>query len=330
MRGPSIEGLKISGLYIRELVSTTRHENRFDINPSITVDSGKVSIYFRRTNTSVQPISDEFGNMKTHRHGNVLKNSLHKIILDPSGKISEELELVSENSAMCIEDVRAFTDNGVTHLLGTIVIPRNEETGDPWHTKVAYSNGKIFSILSSPVGKRFEKNWVPIKSIGNHLYLVHSNNPPLTLKLDLKSLRYETSPFKNLHRNLTLSGGSPCICMPDGSLLRVARRRLALFNRGFVHISYVVKLDQNFNEIVLSRPFIFQTLGFEIANGLAMDGNQIYISWGENDSKMYLATITLESLQSWLSDNLHDNKIAYKVFRNVLFLKRFLARNLEV
>jgi hypothetical protein len=113
--------------------------------------------------------------------------------------------------------------------------------------------GDKFQTLDSPLSKRFEKNWVPIRIQGDTLELLHSNNPFRVVHLDLNSGMQSSYIIEGVGASLPLSGGTPFVLLEDGGYIRVARMRFAFFGRGFVHFNFLVRHDANLKEIQISN-----------------------------------------------------------------------------
>lgn len=287
-----------------EIHPITQSPDKFYINPTLGIRNSYLEIFYRETNISIRPEADKKGVMKKVQIGDELSNTVFKGILTNDGKISQAQEVVENRKGYSLEDVRVAYWLGHQVLIGAQVNQSQIRDEAEWRTRVAINLNGVSTPLPSPVGKRFEKNWVPINVVNNQLHLLHSNKPTRVISVNLVNLTQESWVTENSQSGITLSGGSQFVLLRDFSYFRVARKRFPLFDRGYVHISFIVAHDFEFRESAISTPFIFRDFGFEICNGLVLDeSDKFYFSWGENDLRMYLGICTYSSLLSWFEHN---------------------------
>ena len=276
----------------------------FSINPTITRNGDLTEFFFRKTNLSVRPNADKFGNMEKIQVGSIIKNALYKGILINKNELSEVELVIPEDAQVALEDVRVITFGNQDLLIGTQVRTEFQDSQAKWRTRVAIQIGDQNYLLESPVGKNYEKNWVPVSVKNGCLTMLHSNNPTRLVFFDLKDKTQTSEVLADIQTSIPVSGGSQFVALPDLNFVRVARRRFPLFHRGYVHVSFIVMNNSEYLECAISTPFIFKDFGFEICNGLQLDQNDNFIfSWAENDSMMYLGYCSRIKLLEWLKRN---------------------------
>ena len=304
---------------VKELRPINPQPSKFYINPAVIYQDSQLYVYFRETNLSIRPSANSMGQMKKLQSESRLGNSVMRGTLSDSFQILSQELVVSETDPTPLEDVRAFNVGKETYLIGTHVILDNAAKDKLISTRICVRSSSGSRILNSPVSKKFEKNWVPIRLFGDVLELLHSTNPCRVISLNLSTGTQTCSVTTVGELPLKLSGGTPYLRLQDGSYLRVARRRYPLFNRGYVHLNFFAHYDENLEVIALSKPFIFRQIGFEICNGIALSkDDRIIFSWGENDEKMYIGTSTRESVTDWISGNSIQETRLFQIFVQLL------------
>ena len=277
-------------------ISITPPGSLWNLNPTISSNS---NIYYRQTTGAFFPIAGLDGNPQIENVSKEFKNATFKASISPNFEVEQITEVLPLSGDPCLEDLRVISEGEKEYLVGTLVTSSSPK---PWKSTVAiYDVQKHRTIsLVSPFGYQIEKNWVPIDVSNGLVRILYSSNPLQVIEMDLNTgVQRNLIPVKQSKSNL--SGGSQFVKLNNGEYLRVARKRFAVFNRGRIHLSYLVIHDANLIEIKRSRPFIFQTIGFEICNGLSLNKEgEIVFSWGENDRKMFLATALLEDLLKWI------------------------------
>jgi hypothetical protein len=72
--------------------------------------------------------------------------------------------------------------------------------------------------------------------------------------------------------------------------------------RKIATLSYLVFHNSDGQIIRMSKPFLFKKFGFEICNGLTLEGENLLFSWGEDDIRMYVGRIPIQDLLAWAQD----------------------------
>jgi len=281
--------LKIPFLEKVTIISVANVIILWTLNPTIT-QSDNHQIYYRKTTGALVPVAKLNGVSRIDNPSKEFKNALMRLELSEDLTVTHNETIIDLSGPPCLEDVRAITFQERVLLVGTLVLTSSP---NPWTSTVAiYDPLKNTTIqLKSPLNRRIEKNWVPIEVEGDILRLLYYSTPLHIIEVDLLS-----GNQKNTILNSTgtaqkpLNGGSQFVKLEDGSYVRVARKRFAILGMGRIHFNYFVHHDINLIETGRSRPFVFQTLGFEICNGIKLDGNgNIYLTWAQNDRDMFIA-----------------------------------------
>lgn len=298
----------------------------FSINPTIKRNGETIEFFFRKTNLSVRPNADKSGNMQKIQTSPTLKNALFKGILIDKNELSDVEQVISEDEEIALEDVRVIAHRNQDLLIGTQVRNEFQNSQEKWRTRVVIQIGDQKYPLESPVGKKYEKNWIPITIKDDSLVMLHSNNPTRLVFFHLRNYTQTSRVLTDTRASISLSGGSQLVLLPDLNYLRVARKRFPLFHRGYVHVSFIISNNSDYSECAISTPFLFKGFGFEICNGLQLDENDNFIfSWAENDSTMYVGYCSRIKLIEWLGNNqlnIHKNSGTLSMFKKVVALKR--------
>ena len=291
-----VENLRIPVLNRVIDISIKPPDGLWNLNPTV---SGNSNVYFRQTTGAFFPQAGLDGNPLLENVSQEFKNAIFRGRISSNLEIDSVFEVLPLTGVPCLEDVRVVSERERDYLVGTLV---TSSRPNPWKSSVAiYDIGKRRTIvLKSPLNNSIEKNWVPIEVSNGWLKILYSSNQLQIIDVDLDT-GHQSNSVPISQSKTVLNGGSQFLKLHDGRYLRVARKRFAVIYRGRVHLSYLVLHDENFIELKRSRPFIFQTVGFEICNGLIQTSEgEIIFSWGENDRKMFLATASLENLLRWI------------------------------
>jgi hypothetical protein len=291
-------------------------------NPTIALEKDSVRIFARATNRVYSPKADKYGAMQRDEKGTTLRNGVLSGLLNEEGKLLNHDFVIPVTPPPCFEDPRVITYKDSYILLGSVIEKESDSVNREWRLVAGLylAAQSKFLNLPSPIGRSLEKNWVPIRVDGDALLLQYMNNPLSVVEVNLLSGESKFMILDKEIKETSLNGGTQWIDTGQGTYLRIARKRFAMQNLGYVHLSYLVLHGQDFKEIKRSRPFIFRKIGFEICNGLVLDKNAIlHFSWGEDDTKMFYGTKSLSATLSWLDENssnldskiLHFNKVVF-------------------
>jgi hypothetical protein len=136
------------------------------------------------------------------------------------------------------------------------------------------------------------------------LFVFYSSQPARVLEIDLVTSKVNPISISGHPSKLNFHGRTQFIKLQNGNFLRIASSRFPLKDFGSVHFSFIVEHAPNYEEIRASRPFLFQTPGFEICNGLQYQSEDLLIlTWGCNDRASYFVNISVDSLYKWLCEN---------------------------
>ena len=320
-------------LSIGEIRPTIQHEyNHF--NPSIkSKENGNLEVFWRVSDSKHPSQNDIFGEpIIGARQAIKDQNDYEDIICGELIQPINLATLIPKNQTLVeIAKVKNSRDNEfgnpTTNLKLFLEDPRlHPGTGD-YFTAIArfgnYRSGlhnEIFTrmiivnrltgegtVIHSKNDGRIEKNWVVIREYLNEIVLLKQSEPMVLVHFNLRTgatSSVEFGPTPKSKSQTNLNGGSPLVLVDDKFYIRVARQQFLLSKIGRVRINILVMHDLEFREIGRSQPFIFQVLGAEICNGLALQNDLFYFTWGENCYKMFLGVCNKDELISWFKNNL--------------------------
>ena len=299
------------------VIKTVKYSGLWNMNPSVSFSGEEIKIYGRATSWVFNPKTNSRGHnslsttqpnsplLETGSHS-VVRNQLFSGYLLDSGELSNQIVVLEESAPPCFEDARAFKYKGEDYLIGTWTTQINEFDKSVIKQSMAiYSVYKnTFTLLKSPFLKSTEKNWVPIEVVGDTLIVFYSSQPARILKINLESHHVQVHDLQTHNLGLDFHGRSQLVKLDNSNFLRVASLRLPIKDFGLVHFSFLVEHGPNYEEIRISRPFIFNTLGFEICNGLGrFKNNNLIFTWGCNDKAMYFAKCDIPTIMKWFDSN---------------------------
>lgn len=149
-------------------------------------------------------------------------------------------------------------------------------------------------IVKSP---RYERNWMPV--LGFPSRFVYSVDPLVVLDLDA----FDGSNLSGLPIGGKLRGGSPLIARGEQFLAVVHEVATAKSGSGSASVEYThrfVTFDAVLKAVKAGPPFFFQKRGIEFCCGLAAVGDRVWIAYGVEDKRAFLAEVPEETLKEFL------------------------------
>jgi hypothetical protein len=296
----------------------------WQLNPSVAQKDNRIFLVWRETNGAFSSKANLFGQMHLDKRGNETVNKVFFGELLGNGEVLNVKLLADSGQGLSLEDPRIFVSEKDLWIIATKLTSIKGLNGTKWSSTICLLSipGLCRFDLVSPFEKNIEKNWVPAEVKQDRISVLYSSYPATSLSVDLTT-GFQSLPTISKDRyKRRFNGGSQFVKLNNGDFIRVARRRVPFFLRGYCHISYLILHDSNFQAKRISKPFVFKKIGIEVCNGLALnaEGNFL-ISWGEEDRRMYVATIGYEELLLWFHSN------SRKFPRQSVSSLRFPSRN---
>lgn len=233
---------------------------------------------------------------------------VHKMVIKPPADFVTNFSAVQG-----IEDIRMIYHKNVVYLIGNSrelcpdTHPRIVLITFPIGNDGSYINNKQnFVVLNGFNDDICQKNWSPfINKNTNTLQIIYSFSPLIVLQPDIITGKCEV--LHTIHNNLphSLKGGSNGVYI-NNFLYFVIHEVVYEAGRQYYH--RLVKLNDSFNIIAVSKPFIFERVGIEYCCGLSYCHSEklVYISWGSFDKSANVLTITKDDFLKQL-DNIDSN-----------------------
>ncbi len=137
---------------------------------------------------------------------------------------------------------------------------------------------------------RAQKNWMPVV-VADQLLLVYSCDPTLVVRPDLDTGRCEVVRESDPPTACDdFRGGSQLV---DVSAL-TGRPAWLAFTHGVLsegprrYYHTLVRFDRNLAIAAVSDPFLLRGEGLEFVAGCARDGDELVVTWGENDGEAWI------------------------------------------
>lgn len=269
-------------------------------NPSVALDADGFSAVVRSANYRLDEshryeVLDSEGVIRTENYLVALDEELHlrgaRLLTPPPARTVA----LSDFPVRGYEDCRLFRSNRGWHALATV----RDRDDEGWCQMVLLDidGAEVVreTLLESPQARRHEKNWVPFFA-GERLCLVYSWEPTVVLGLDLDSGSWEElARSAPSHLSEQTRGGTPGVALGNGWLFLVHECVwLPDGQRRYLH--RFVELGPDFRVKDASRPFYFLERTIEFAAGLALDHDDLVISFGVGDARAWCAQVPLESL----------------------------------
>lgn len=153
--------------------------------------------------------------------------------------------------------------------------------------------GRSYAI-PDPLGRDFSKNWMPIV-IGSRLLLVTDIDPLMIYEFDDgKMVPIHVSNIKK--NNFIVHGGSNILNI-NGNFLGVVHGRFE-FDRGrWFYWHAVANFQQNFNDVVIGRPFYFEDRQIEFCLSIDKSGDELRVPYSVNDATLSMIQFGVDDLE---------------------------------
>lgn len=172
-------------------------------------------------------------------------------------------------------------------------------------------------VLKSPHQMTREKNWMPWV-VGDDLYFLYALAPFEVYKLVEDALVCICKKEGLIHRKSFISGSSQIVAWGDGYLaVTHTRHPVSVFKKIWMKyllrdktyklkktyfLHQFVTLNEEFEVTGFSEDFFFEDLGIEFCAGVAVNENNLVISYGVKDSQAKLIKLSADKLKSFVKN----------------------------
>lgn len=195
-----------------------------------------------------------------------------------------------------IEDVRLFNYRDRVLAIGNRF--EIQERGRRVNTMVLldfdkHLRGGTLQDIASPYGFRREKNWSPFVH-SDELFFIYSYDPPVLLRysFDTASVTFADSLYSRYRPNsfrFLIGGSSPGVRTSHGYVFIAHRRKASLSKGRMIYLSRLYWLDESFTSMVGGSYFFINSPTIQFVNGLLIDDEFVYLSYGQMDHAAHLA-----------------------------------------
>lgn len=278
-------------------------EGYYNFNPTIVSHKLKMHLFTRISNISFSSLSDHRGKFKPRGKDLPLENQIVSYSYH-QGEVDSREEVSPLGKVPNYEDPRAIVWRNDIWLVTNKVTKLEGKTSRNWRTLITLLNPstKEELELESPWDLPIEKNWSHVPGDENLTFL-YMSNPQVAVSYDLKGEL--TKITEQPSRYPLLNGGSSLILISKDRYLRIGRRTYWEGKRKIMRVNYLVVYNENFEELICSKPFIFTEVGNEIANGLTLRDEMLYFTWSFDDIESHIGTIGSEELLNFIENNPH-------------------------
>lgn len=152
-----------------------------------------------------------------------------------------------------------------------------------------------------------EKNWMPVLDMPYHF--VKWCNPTEVVKVDPETKTTETVFLgKRVEKPLDYRGGSQVITV--GNYRMAITHQTSLFNseagrKNAVYRHCFVIWDKNWNVMHYSEPFAFLDNAIEFCAGMALQGDELLLTFGVQDNAAYLLRLPMKAFEEFINAKLN-------------------------
>ena len=271
-------------------------------NPTIIKENEQDFVFFARvTNKSYMQKTDFLERSIAREQNEIPVDAVARFLVNDQFNVFDFEYVIPLSSTPHFQDPKGFVSGDKQYLFGNYVLKYPNNQNRQFVCKVAFYDikSKRLEVFESPLHKNIEKNWIPFKIEGDNLYMIYECKPYATLNYNLvtKDMKYD---LRENSADLNYHGGSPFVKIGLDEYLRIVRYKFRFPKLGLVTLSYAMIHDEKLNIIFTSSPFIFKKFGFEICHGLALMNNELIFTWGEDDFKMFMGSISLDKFINWI------------------------------
>lgn len=262
----------------------------FPTNPSILSIDGKFLICVRGVNYTL----DDTRSMKPTLTGEQSFRTINKFMV-ASPDFATFHALPQLDAAFSdIEDVKLFTFGGETYGIGSRIVDHADNACCITLIKI---DRDLVSTdaqdIPSPFGLRQEKNWCPFEHDGN-LCFVYSYHPLIILRYrrDTHAVEFcnpDHAAYAARSLPFLVCGSSPGVETPDGYLFVAHRRSVRLPKLNRAYLSRLYYLDRRVSAVTGGSYFVIEQPAIQFVNGIHLDEQSVYVSYGSNDRSAHLA-----------------------------------------
>lgn len=315
------EAVNASGKLIPLLLNSNDTNGTAVFNPSVYNDNGKLRVNIRHCQYTL--FHSEKGRFP-HDYGPLLYlNPEDDITLTTTnylGELDQNYNLKSYTKVdtsrfdvpplwefIGLEDCRLFRWDNKLYLCG---VRRDTKTNGEGRMELSElsENGKEISRWRIPApgnnDSYCEKNWMPILDMPYHF--VKWCNPLEIVQVDPSKGTCKTVLLKPTNLTKDYRGGSQVISLGDyyialTHITRLWKTESQKKNAKYTH-SFLV-WDKNWNFIKATEEFSLMNANIEFACGMAVNNNDVLISFGYQDNCAFLLQITKDFLLEYIEKN---------------------------
>lgn len=220
-------------------------------------------------------------------------NKLGKIENGKFVIVADLQEPASVKSTFGFEDVRLFFRDGDLHGIATVAL-HGQSVG------VAKADMVVFKIEGDAVldekvvtSPRYERNWMPVvEGAALPQRFVYSTNPLIlvTAASDIAALKLNGG---------ILRGGSQVV-ERQGVRIAVVHEVAGGAGKPVEYTHRFVVFDAGLSSAKIGKPFFFQKRGIEFCSGLAVKDDKVFVAYGVEDKRAFLAEVPDETLSEFL------------------------------
>jgi len=293
---------KLNLIVLREVseLHIPQPEGIYCYNPTIVSYHGKLLGFARTSNISYKPKLDFFGRSMLRTEVSFLLNGIVSFELGSKFEVIDASVFRPLERVPNFEDPKAVILDDSIHLFCNMVSKEQDKSDRAIHclnASLNVANGTLVNY-PSPFQKNIEKNWIPFVSTDSILSFCYSTHPQIILNFARNSTEVSIKKLSEVSK-YNLHGGSQIVELMPDLFLRVARRRISLSNRRIAILSYLIFQNAEGEIVRVGKPFVFRKFGFEICNGLTRVGQDLILSWGEDDIRMFAGKISIQELLKW-------------------------------
>lgn len=272
---------------IKEKISLGEyHSDLYDFNMSMIDINGKINIAFRSCN-NIKFHTTRVGDWGFINTGYIINNKL----IDIQRVYFHGYGLPLWDKFNSMEDPRLFMWNSERWIL--FVRPEPLMQNIKLILLSLDSDKHIF--LEDPLGRKFNKNWMPYVDKNEQLFLITDINPLLIYKLIDKKMEKVIVKNSSNTSSSDFHGSSNVINLNNRLVALIHDKLFSgdMIKRPFYwHV--VVSWNEDWSDMKIGTPFIFEKPGVEFSTSIMKKDEDIWISYSIDDQGMNILSLSKE------------------------------------
>ena len=166
----------------------------------------------------------------------------------------------------------------------------------------AMTRVESFHECASPFGLSIEKNWMPVVGLDGGMQLVYSLDPPLVMRFSGGAMSGPCQTKMSRPCQHRIRGGSPLVRWNEHYFLGIVHADRMELHGKLYYCHHFALFSAALDLLEVSTPFFLRRKGIEFACGLAIQGDDVLVSYGISDRSAAISRIPRSTVTALLAE----------------------------